>query len=515
MLFTEPKFFVFFAGVFLVYWALRSNSASKRWLLLASYVFYAAWDWRFLALIAASTALDFYAGRMMAAEDIRERRRRWLVLSLIGNLSTLGFFKYFNLFTTSGVGLLHLLGIPVRELSLPIVLPVGISFYTFQSMSYTIDIYRGDLRPTRSLSDFALFVSFFPQLVAGPIVRAADFLPQLARKPRYVDIDIRTCVALFFVGFVKKVCIADNLAVYVDQVYAAPALYDLSSMWLAVAFFPIQVYCDFSGYSGMALGLAGLLGYRLPPNFNFPLLEPSIMKVCGRWHMSLSTWLRLYVYTPLAGRSRARLITYPSLIASMLLAGLWHGAGWGYVLFGGIIGLGLVAHREWRRRHRPSGSRLGTALAVVGTFSTFALAGVVFRGSGSGDILLMLRALLLLQPSGIEHLATDVGFPLWGLLPPDRRARAGQASKAPMAPGRSPRLGLRRGLRRRDGDSPAVRSDPQDAVRLLPVLIAHGEATLDWRPSPCNIGAHEPVGNCRFRTPYTRSKGLVRARSMP
>jgi len=270
MIFREGRFFVFFALVFTVCWTLRSNAARKHWLLAASAVFYGAWDWRFLFLIFTTVTVDFVAARRMAPEAAPSRRKAWLVASLVTNLGMLGFFKYFDFFVYSGEDLLALLGLPQRLPVISIVLPVGISFFTFQSMSYTIDVYRGRLRPLASFLDFALFVAFFPQLVAGPIVRASTFLPQLERAPRMEDVAVRRSLALFLVGFVKKACIADQVAVAVDAVFASPASYGAQSKWLAAILYHVQIYCDFSGYTDMAIGSAGLLGYRLTRNFDFP-----------------------------------------------------------------------------------------------------------------------------------------------------------------------------------------------------------------------------------------------------
>jgi alginate O-acetyltransferase complex protein AlgI len=289
MLFTEPAFFAFFAAVFLLHWAVSSNGLRKLLLLVASYLFYAAWDWRFLSLIFLSTIVDFVVGIVLKKEQPILGRRTWLTLSLVTNLGVLGFFKYFNFFVASGSGLLSAMGLDPGERTLNIILPVGISFFTFQTMSYTIDVYRGKLKPISNPLDFALFVGFFPQLVAGPIVRAADFLPQLRQARRFPRIPFRSCLTLFFVGFFKKACISDNLAPIVDSVFAAPHAYGTLSIWIAVIFYAIQIYCDFSGYTDMAIATARALGFELRLNFDFPYLAGNITEFWRRWHISLSS----------------------------------------------------------------------------------------------------------------------------------------------------------------------------------------------------------------------------------
>jgi alginate O-acetyltransferase complex protein AlgI len=345
MLFVELAFLPFFVLVLGVHWALRRETWRKAWLLAASWVFYGAWDWRFLSLLWISTLLDY--GVALALERPGARRKAWLFVSLAGNLGLLGFFKYFGFFVDSAVALLGALGFQAHRPTLAIVLPVGISFYTFQTLSYTLDVYFGKLRATRSLLDFALFIAFFPQLVAGPIVRAADFLPQLTKPRRWSAVDARGALVLFLIGFVKKACVSDNLAPFVDRYFAAPEAYDALSAWIAVLAYAVQIYCDFSGYSDMAIACAGLLGYELCLNFARPYLAPNLTEFWRRWHVSLSTWLRDYLYVPLGGNRGSRARTYRNLLLTMLLGGLWHGAGWNFVIWGGLHGAGLAVLRAW------------------------------------------------------------------------------------------------------------------------------------------------------------------------
>jgi len=345
VLFTEFRFLFFFAAVFVVYWALTKNGWRKKWLLLCSYSFYAAWDWRFLSLIFVSTAVDFIAGHMMGRVDTPRGRKPWLVVSLITNLSMLGFFKYFNFFIENAASLCSWLGMSVRQDTLEIVLPVGISFYTFQTLSYTLDIYRGQLKPIRSVADFALFVAFFPQLVAGPIVRASTFLPQLIDKKRFADVAVRAHLTLFLIGFVKKACISDHVATVVDTVFAAPDTHGSLTLWLGSVLYAIQIYCDFSGYTDMAIATAGLLGYGLTENFNNPYVAASVRDFWRRWHISLSTWFRDYVYIPLGGSRMSSARTGLNLLIVFLLCGLWHGASWNFVIWGLFHGMFLAGER--------------------------------------------------------------------------------------------------------------------------------------------------------------------------
>jgi alginate O-acetyltransferase complex protein AlgI len=345
MLFTEFRFLIFFVVAFTVYWALRWNGARKWWLLVNSYVFYAGWDWRFLGLLMFSTGIDFVVANIMAARPTQAEKRPWLVASLVAQLALLGFFKYYNFFVESAAAFSTWLGLPVEPQVLSIVLPVGISFYTFQSMSYTIDVYRGELPATKSLLDFALFVAFFPQLVAGPIVRASQFLHQLADKKRFADVDARAALALFLIGYVKKACISDHIAAVVDPIFGDPAAYGSFDLWLGVTLYAIQIYCDFSGYSDMAIATAALLGYRLVLNFDAPYLSLSIREFWRRWHISLSTWFRDYLFVPLGGSRGSSARTGFNLLMVFFLCGLWHGASWNFVLFGLFHGTFLVIER--------------------------------------------------------------------------------------------------------------------------------------------------------------------------
>lgn len=343
MLFTELNFWVFFAIVGALY-VVMPHKLQNRMLLVASYVFYGAWDWRFLSLIMLSTVVDYFIGLKMAAEDDQTRRKRLLWMSLGVNLGMLAIFKYLGFFVDSFQAMLAGIGYEADPVMLGIVLPVGISFYTFQTLSYTIDIYRRNLEPTRDFLDFALFVAFFPQLVAGPIERASNLLPNIA-MPRVLTWDnLRRGAVLCLIGLIKKVVIADGIAPSVDAIYNNPdpsRLDILFATWL----FAIQIYCDFSGYTDIARGIAKMLGFKLMRNFAQPYFATNPQEFWRRWHISLSTWLRDYLYISLGGNRGGNWFTYRNLMATMTLGGLWHGAAWNFILWGLYQGGLLSIHR--------------------------------------------------------------------------------------------------------------------------------------------------------------------------
>lgn len=400
MLFVELRFFGFFAVAFCVHWLLATDRARKLWLLACSYLFYAAWDWRFLSLILISTLVDYVAALRIASPGTR--RRVWLALSLCTNLGLLAVFKYLGFFVQSASELLQWLGFNPNMPALGIVLPVGISFYTFQTLSYTLDVYRKRLEPTRHLFDLALFVAFFPQLVAGPIVRARDFLPQLKSRRVFAHVDVRAALVLFLVGFIKKACIADNLAPIVDAFHANPWDYNALGTWTAVLFFPVQIYCDFSGYSDMAIACSALLGYRLCINFHFPLFAANISDFWRRWHISLSSWVRDYLFIPLGGSQGGPLKTYRNIAITFTLLGLWHGAGWNFVLFGVLHAAAIIARLVWRSRTDAGGvaQRLVRPISMLLTFIFFALSLVVFRSQDFPRMGEGLRAALTMNGAG-------------------------------------------------------------------------------------------------------------------
>jgi len=314
-------------------------------LLVASYIFYGAWDWRFLSLLFISTILDYFCALKIHESNDVGKRKCFLSLSIIGNLGLLGFFKYFNFFAANLQLLLSRFGFHVSPHFLHIILPVGISFYTFQTMSYTIDVYRREMEPTKSFLNFSLFVSYFPQLVAGPIIRARDLLPQML-APRKITLDkfYEGCYLIFW-GLFQKVFIADNLAKIVDYVFASPPPYNGAMVILALYAFAFQIYCDFAGYSTIARGLGSCMGFDIMVNFNLPYFSTNPREFWQRWHISLSTWLRDYLYIPLGGNKKGNFMTYRNLAITMLLGGLWHGAAWTFVIWGAYHGLLLIIQR--------------------------------------------------------------------------------------------------------------------------------------------------------------------------
>jgi len=416
MAFCEFRFLVFFLVVFSIYWILPRNVLRKTWLLGCSFAFYAAWDWRFLSLIILSTLVDYLAGIGLASTSRVMYRRALLAISLTTNLGMLAFFKYFGFFVESCREFMQTLGLPFDTYTLNIILPVGISFYTFQTLSYTIDVYRGKLTPCRNLLNFALFVSFFPQLVAGPIVRARSFLPQLDRIRRWKWTRMQLGMFYIVMGLFKKLAIADRMACYCDPVFADVAHYDTGTLWIAAVAFAVQVYCDFSGYSDMAIGVASFLGYKLTKNFEMPLMAVNVSDFWRRWHISLSMWVRDYVFFPLGGSRHGHWITNRNLLITMTLVGLWHGADWTFVLFGLIQGIFLVVHGYFRmfcagrpRLTAALSNRPGTALRITITFFSFCTSLAVFRANSVSDAVLMLQRMIV-PSDGFGVPMNDRGF---------------------------------------------------------------------------------------------------------
>jgi len=344
VLFNSLAFLVFLPIVLLGV-VLLPTRWRNGFLLAASYFFYGCWDWRFLALLCGTTLIDFWVGKLLGEITDPARRKRILMLSLGANLGVLAAFKYFNFFIASAANLFHTLGLDVSVPTLSIILPVGISFYTFQSMSYTIDVYRGVTQPAERFWDFALYVAYFPQLVAGPISRKADLLPQLVNPAKVTAERVNIGLMLILLGLVKKVLIADMLAPEVDKIFSAPESMSSGMLLRGAYYFTFQIYCDFSGYSDMARGVSELFGVRLCINFNQPYLSQSITEFWRRWHISLSFWLRDYLYIPLGGNRHGQGATYRNLLLTMLIGGLWHGANWTFVAWGGLHGTYLAVER--------------------------------------------------------------------------------------------------------------------------------------------------------------------------
>lgn len=343
MSFISVEFSVLLLVLLGILAVFKQITVRKLALLLASCVFYAWWDWRFLGILATVTLLDYYISRFLAmAIDLR-KRRALLWLSIVINLGFLGIFKYFNFF----IDTLNIFTAPLgwQTGTLNIILPIGISFYTFETLSYVIDVYKGVAKPANSLIDYAIFITFFPRLVAGPIMRATEFLPQLEQGIHLGLNNLFEGAQLFLRGMLKKMVIADNLALAVDYIYSSPSIFSSPTVWLTVVAYSIQILYDFWGYTDMARGIGRMLGIELPVNFNLPYTSQSITEFWNRWHISLSTWLRDYVYIPLGGNRSGKTRTYVNMMITMLLGGLWHGASWNFIIWGGLHGAYLAIER--------------------------------------------------------------------------------------------------------------------------------------------------------------------------
>ncbi len=412
MLFNSVQFFIFF-GIVLGLYRIFDHRWQNRMLLVASYIFYGAWDWRFLSLIWISTLIDYWCGGRMQCASAPPERRKYLILSVITNLGILGFFKYFNFFNENLVRLAAAFGWQLSPVALDIILPVGISFYTFQSMSYTIDIYRGELKAHDSLQEFALFVAFFPQLVAGPIERARHLLPQIAR-PRHVTWE-QICEGSYLIlwGIFLKVYVADNLALVVDATYAPDFQPGKEQVILATYAFAFQIFGDFAGYSSIARGVSKCLGFEIMNNFHAPYMAASPSDFWRRWHISLSTWLKDYLYIPLGGNRHGTFATLRNLMLTMVIGGLWHGAAWTFVLWGFYHGVLLVLYRMaagwgkslWDRMTalRP----LGYFIRMIFFFHLVCLGWLLFRAESLDQVLNLLR-IVFCDPFSTEWAVTRV-----------------------------------------------------------------------------------------------------------
>ena len=428
MNFTRIEYPIFLAVVLVLAWGCRRRITHHAILLAASYYFYAHWDWRFLGLLIVSTLCDYcIAGRIggigfqpvMGTEPETGWKpiplaKVWLILSLTINLTVLGLFKYYDFFVDSAAAILT--GHDIGTASLHWILPIGISFYTFQTMSYTIDVYRGRIPPADNLLSFALYVAFFPQLVAGPIVRASQLLPQLTTLPRFSKRRFAGGLQQLLRGAFKKVVVADRLAETVDVVFANPHDFATVTIWIAVIGYAFQIYYDFSGYTDMAIGTAKTLGYRFPRNFRHPYLATSPQDFWRRWHITLSTWLRDYLYIPLGGSRCGPARRRFNLLATMTLGGLWHGAAGTLVLWG--IGHGAMLSL-WPRRLRGAAGWAVTMIAVGSLWVLFrsgsipatgeVLAGLVGQGSGQ-TVWLPPLALLWIAAATVDHLTAKPGW---------------------------------------------------------------------------------------------------------
>lgn len=399
MQFNTIDFAFFLPIVFLLYWFVTSKSIRIQnvFLIIASYTFYGWWDWRFLFLILLSTVVDFCVGVGFKKYNDSAKRRLLLIISVCTNLGLLGFFKYYNFFIESAIDVFTFFGNELNFRSLQIILPVGISFYTFQTLSYSIDVYKGKLQPTTDFFSFAAFVSFFPQLVAGPIERATHFLPQFQKKRHFeytVGID---GLKQILWGLFKKVVIADNCAYYVDIVFANSSEYTSSSLIVGAILFSFQIYADFSGYSDIAIGVSKLFGFHLKQNFAYPYFSTSIVDFWRRWHISLSTWFRDYLYIPLGGNKGSYFNFIRNIFLVFTISGLWHGASWTFVAWGSLHAVIYLITYYFIKKERLLSSKINGSsvfftnmiyyLKLLLTFFIVCLTWVFFRSETIGEAL--------------------------------------------------------------------------------------------------------------------------------
>lgn len=394
MLFYTMAFGVFLPIVFIIYWAIPKNAlcTQNSSVLVASYVFYAYWDYRFLSLVIVSSLICYFAGLWIAKAEKQSHRKSILVVSVVLNLGILAFFKYFNFFVSSANDLLEGIGLNGDLKTLQLILPLGISFYTFKAITYIVDVYREEMAPTKDALALLAFVSFFPTMIAGPIDKAKNLLPQFLKKREFSDPAARDALRQMLNGFVKKIVIADNIAPLTNDIFSNYAQYGGQTLLVGAFLFAIQIYCDFSGYSDIAIGAARLLGFSVTKNFNYPYFSRDIAEFWRRWHISLSNWLRDYLYVPLCGRKPSRWKKARNIVFTFAVCGLWHGANWTFIMWGVQLGLFFVPITVVRSK-----KYLGTAgegrkipsfreaLAMLGTFSMVSLSWIFFKSATLGD----------------------------------------------------------------------------------------------------------------------------------
>ena len=378
MIFNSLQYLIFLPIVFLLHWMIPSRF---RWILLfvASYYFYMSWNAKYVVLILFTTVVSYLAAILIEGTESGRKKKLILAGTLIACLGVLGVFKYFNFFSQTLTDLFQAVAIPLHPITLKLLLPVGISFYTFQTLSYVIDVYRGTIRAERHFGIYATFVSFFPQLVAGPIERSGNLLHQVRDERRFEYSEAREGLRLMAWGYFKKVAIADTLAIYADKIYNSVYSYHGLSLMVATLFFTIQIYCDFSGYSDIAIGSARLFGIRLMENFGSPYFSSSVKEFWSRWHISLSTWFRDYLYIPLGGNRVSKARHKLNLMITFLVSGLWHGANWTFVLWGGLHGFAQVLETTFSGGRKKSERDRGTVIRIILVFCFAAFAWTFFR----------------------------------------------------------------------------------------------------------------------------------------
>ena len=432
MLFNSVDFLVFFALVITISVIIKNKNFSHIFLVVASYFFFYFSNNFLISLLIFSTMLDYYIAKEIWSTNSKSKKKRLLLISIIGNLGLLGLFKYADFGISQFNELFKLIGLNEIPL-LEIVLPVGISFYTFQTLGYTIDVYRGQLSPAKSFKEFALFVAFFPQLVAGPILRASNFLPQIREKFSQLDAknylqqiliqrtNLKIGLTLMSFGFFKKMFFADNIAPFVDEIFLNPVGLDSFVILLGTIGFGIQVYCDFSGYSDIAIGAALILGFKVPQNFNFPFFATSPTEFWRRWHISLSAWVRDYVFYPMLNFKSSKLRLFVSVFATLFLIGIWHGAGWNFVIFGIVHGL-YVGIETAIRSIFPSlqnnsflKSRFGKIISILSTQYLILIGFLIFRVHNLEHLSYSVQKLIFidLEINGVSSFILEHKFPLF------------------------------------------------------------------------------------------------------
>jgi alginate O-acetyltransferase complex protein AlgI len=400
MPFVSARYWLFLTVVFFVYWSIaKRRRLSTSFLLIASYYFYALWNPTFVPLLFALSTIDFFTAQAIAKTSNQKLRKLFLFTSITTDVGTLIIFKYFNFFSTSATTLLGQFHPETRPFLIEgLVIPLGLSFITFRSLSYVIDVYRKTLAPTKNYPEYLAFVAFFPTLIAGPVTRAKELLPQFQTREFSSEQGLDG-IFLILLGLVKKVAIADLLgANLVDRVFDQPQLYSSVETLAAIYAYALQIYCDFSGYSDIAIGSALLLGFKLPQNFNSPYRAHNLRDFWKRWHISLSNWLFDYVYISIGGLRKRRFNLYRNLVITFLIGGLWHGAAWTFVVWGGLHGLGLAATHWWHARHRTTTKRRWVKVAcTIATFHFVCLTWIVFRAEDLSQVFAVLQRLALFQ----------------------------------------------------------------------------------------------------------------------